>query len=94
MELRQELDRLLEDFIAHGPAGASLQVFQHDEPVYSRCIGYANVEKRQPFALDTICCLASMTKIIASAAVRNSRITRCSVWIPGATFWMSQPGMK
>lgn len=69
MELRQELDRLLEDFIAHGPAGASLQVFQHDEPVYSRCIGYANVEKRQPFALDTICCLASMTKIIASAAV-------------------------
>lgn len=69
MDIRQELDRLLEDFIAHSPAGASLQVFQHGGPVYSRCVGYANVEEQRPFALDTICCLASMTKIIAGAAV-------------------------
>jgi len=69
MRSLSSLDRLLENFIVDGPAGAGLKVFQGNSPVYERCVGYANLENKTPFQFDTILQLASMTKCIAVTAV-------------------------
>jgi CubicO group peptidase (beta-lactamase class C family) len=62
------LDRLLEHFIIKGPPGAALRVYRGTEPVYERCVGLADEANNRPFAADTICQMASMTKVIAAAA--------------------------
>lgn len=64
----KNLDHLLESFTQNGPAGAALRVYKGCDTVYDRCIGWADVENKRPFASDTICQMASMTKIIASVA--------------------------
>ena len=65
----KNLDGLLEDVLGLGIAGAGLRVYQGEELLYEKYVGYANAEKRTPFDDKTICQLASMTKPIASAAV-------------------------
>lgn len=65
----KNLDTLLEGFIKEdGPAGAGLRVYKGDECLYDRCIGYADENLSKPFAPDTICQMASMTKCIAVTA--------------------------
>lgn len=67
----KNLDRLLETFIEENgpsPSGAGLRVYQEDALLYERCIGYRDAEHKKPFAADTICQLASMTKCIAVTA--------------------------
>ncbi len=65
----KNLDTLLEGFITDdGPAGAGLRVYRGEDLVYDRCIGWANAEGKNPFAPDTICQLASMTKCVAMVA--------------------------
>ncbi len=65
----KNLDTLLEGFITEdGPAGAGLRVYRGDELLYDRCIGWANAEEKIPFAPDTICQLASMSKCISVTA--------------------------
>ncbi|MBQ5341510.1 MAG: serine hydrolase [Oscillospiraceae bacterium] len=67
-EKLKELDRLLDEVIERGPAGAGLRVFKGTELLYDRFVGYASEQKKTPFNGKTICQLASMTKPIASAA--------------------------
>lgn len=65
----KNLDTLLEGFITDdGPAGAGLRVYRGEEVLYDRCIGWSNAEEKIPFAPDTICQLASMTKCISVTA--------------------------
>ena len=65
----KNLDTLLEGFITDdGPAGAGLRVYRGEETLYDRCIGWANAEEKIPFAPDTICQLASMTKCVSVTA--------------------------
>jgi len=65
----KNLDRVLEGFIEKGPAGgAALRVYKGTEVVYESCFGYADVDSKKPFRTDTICQIASMTKVIAVAA--------------------------
>ena len=62
------LDRLLDEVLAIGPGGAGLRVYQGENLLYERYVGYADEDKGVPFTAQTICQLASMTKPIASAA--------------------------
>ncbi|MBQ6551574.1 MAG: beta-lactamase family protein [Lachnospiraceae bacterium] len=67
----KNLDPLLEGFIKEdgpSPAGAGLRVYQGEDCLYERYIGYRDAENRLPFTSDTICQLASMTKCIAVTA--------------------------
>ncbi|MBQ5341714.1 MAG: beta-lactamase family protein [Oscillospiraceae bacterium] len=64
----KELDKLLDEVIETGPAGAGLRVFKGTDLVYDRFVGYASESRKTPFDGKTICQLASMTKPIASAA--------------------------
>jgi len=65
----KNLDALLEGLITdNGPAGAGLRVYHGEELMYDRCLGYANAEEKVPFAPDTICQLASLTKCISVTA--------------------------
>ena len=65
----KNLDGLLSDVLNLGIAGAGLRVYQGEELLYEKYVGYANAEKKTEFTDKTICQLASMTKPIASAAV-------------------------
>ena len=65
----KNLDTILENFVKEGgPAGAGLRVYRGDDCVYERFLGMADESKAQPFAADSICQLASMTKCIAVTA--------------------------
>jgi CubicO group peptidase (beta-lactamase class C family) len=65
----KNLDWLLEGFVEKGPAsGAALRVYKGKEVVYDRCFGFADFDSKRPFKSDTICQMASMTKVIAAAA--------------------------
>ena len=64
----KNLDRLLEKVITMEPSGAGLRVYKGKEAVYEHCVGVADIENNRPFKTDTICQMASMTKVIAVAA--------------------------
>lgn len=69
MDKLKNLDRLLKGFVEEGPAaGAALRVFKGTEVVYENCFGITDVDSKRPFRTDTICQIASMTKVIAVAA--------------------------
>ena len=77
----QNLDALLENFIQEdgpSPAGAGLRVYQGEDCLYERYVGYRDAENKLPFTPDTICQLASMTKCIAVTAAISVRGTLSS----------------
>ncbi len=65
----KNLDPILSEYVNDRKiAGAGLRIYEGDECVYDRCLGYADAEAEKPFRPDTICQLASMTKCIAVTA--------------------------
>ena len=77
----KNLDPLLEGYIKEdgpSPAGAGLRVYQGEDCLYERYIGYRDAENRLPFTSDTICQLASMTKCIAVTAAMKLYEKACS----------------
>lgn len=60
----QKLDRYLASFYHEkNIPGCGCAVYYRHEPVYSRCFGYADVERGIPFTEDSLVCLYSATKV-------------------------------
>ena len=65
-DLQQTLDALLAKYTAPGQVPAyGLAVVRAKEVLYLSAAGYANIEEKKPFTVDTICAIASMTKLIS-----------------------------
>jgi CubicO group peptidase (beta-lactamase class C family) len=63
----KNLDRLLEKVITMDPQVRDSGL-QGKEAVYEGCVGLADLENNRPFKTDTICQMASMTKVSAVTA--------------------------
>ncbi|MBB3113993.1 CubicO group peptidase (beta-lactamase class C family) [Paenibacillus phyllosphaerae] len=68
MEQFRHLRPLLRRFVDQGPPGCSLLVSQNGQVVFEDYVGYADAEKQQPIAPDTIFRIFSMTKVVTCAA--------------------------
>ncbi len=63
------LSDVLESLVKQGlAAGAAVSVTADGRELYRGCRGYADLEKRTPFAEDTICRVYSMTKVVTAVA--------------------------
>ncbi|MBQ4085041.1 MAG: beta-lactamase family protein [Clostridia bacterium] len=64
------ITKLLNTFVVTGmTGGASAMVVHKGETVYANAVGYADIEKQTPFALDSILRVYSMSKVVTAAAI-------------------------
>ena len=68
MSKKQDLDRLLEEFVKNGPSGCGCAVARKGETIYEGYFGYADREKQIPLTQDSVFRLYSMTKVIICTA--------------------------
>ena len=68
MSKKQDMDRLLSEFVKNGPSGCGCAIAQKGETLYEGYFGYGDLENQVPITADSVFRLYSMTKVIICTA--------------------------
>src|SRR6266567_679190 len=100
-KLDGKIDAVFADMDTPQHPGATLLVVDHDEIVYSKCYGLADVEARRPVTTDTSFYLASISKQFTTMAImllaeqgRLSYEDRLPAYFPQFPSWGAEISLR
>ena len=70
-DMRASIDTAMSDAVSKQGFGGYILIEDHGKPIFSKGYGYADREKKIPFAIDTIAQIGSLTKSMTAFAILN-----------------------
>lgn len=86
-DARASIDAAMSDAVSKQGFGGYILIEDHGKPIFSKGYGYADREKKIPFAIDTIAQIGSLTKSMTAFAILNlAREGKIDLEMPAKTY--------